>query len=176
MAYGLFGDADNTALLMSALGLGAVLVFVAVSMFSPLFSSPSARILGAPLEHMPGGASITGHMARGNAARNNKRTASTAAGLMIGLALIAMATVVATSLKDSFRDELGSTLAGDYLITQETGAGFSNQLVGRVDALPEFDAVSSVRDGIMRVDGDEEQVAGTDVTVLTELLKVGVFA
>ncbi len=174
MGYGLFGGSDNTALLMVTLGLGAVLVFVAVSMFSPLFSSPSARFLGAPLERLPGGASITGHMARSNAARNNKRTASTAAGLMIGLSLIAMATVVATSLKDSFRAELGSTLAGDYLVTQETGAGFSNQLAGRVDALPEFETVSAVRDGIMRVDGDEKGVAGTDVTVLTELLEVGI--
>ncbi|NNF70372.1 MAG: ABC transporter permease [Acidimicrobiia bacterium] len=176
MGYGLFGGADNTALLMATLGLGAVLVFVAVSMFSPLFSTPSAKFLGAPLEYLPGGASITGHMARSNAARNNKRTASTAAGLMIGLSLIAMATVVATSLKDSFRAELGSTLAGDYLISEETGPGFSNQLAARVDALPEFETVSAVRYGTIRVDGDEKGVAATDVTVLTELLEVGVLA
>ena len=77
-------------------------------MFSPLFSSPSASFLGLPLEHLPG-RQITGHMARENAARNNKRTAATAAGLMIGLALIAMASVVATSLKESLSAELGST-------------------------------------------------------------------
>jgi len=98
IAYGLFGGSDNTVLLLSILGLGAMCTFVAVSMFSPLFSSPSARFLGIPLEHLPRN-KITGHMARQNAAKNNKRTASTAAGLMIGLALIAMASVVATSLK-----------------------------------------------------------------------------
>ena len=48
MAYGLFGGTDNTGLLFVVLGLGAVLVFVSVSMFSPLFSSPSASFLGLP--------------------------------------------------------------------------------------------------------------------------------
>ena len=70
-------------------------------MFAPLFSTPSASFLGAPLEHLPRN-KVTGHIARENASRNNKRTASTAAGLMIGLALIAMASVVAESLKASF--------------------------------------------------------------------------
>ncbi|MCP4226990.1 MAG: ABC transporter permease, partial [Actinomycetia bacterium] len=53
MAYGLFGGSDNTALLLAMLGLGAVLVFVSVSMFAPLFSSPSASAPGVPLEHIP---------------------------------------------------------------------------------------------------------------------------
>ena len=175
MGFGLFGGTSNTALLMMALGLGAVLVFVAVSMFSPLFSSPAAKALGAPLEHIPR-SQITGHMARSNAARNNKRTASTAAGLMIGLALIAMATVVATSLKASFRDELGSTLTGDYLVTQDNGPGFSNQLAGQVAAMPEFETVSAVRYGTVRIDDDDKGMAATDLTVLTELLDVDVVA
>ncbi len=63
MAYGLFGSADNTGFLLMVLGLGSVLMFVAISMFAPLFSSPSASALGAPLEHLPGD-DITGHMAR----------------------------------------------------------------------------------------------------------------
>ncbi|MDH3753716.1 MAG: FtsX-like permease family protein [Acidimicrobiia bacterium] len=174
MGYGLFGGSDDTALLLLALGLGAVLVFVAVSMFAPLFSSPSASFLGSPLEHVPR-SKITGHMARENAARNNKRTASTAAGLMIGLALIAMASVVASSLKESFRAELGSTLVADYLITPATDGGqFSNQLAAEVAALPEFSEVSAVRYGAARIDGDEKGVVGTDFTVLTDLLDVDV--
>ncbi len=175
MAYGLFGGSDNTALLLIALGLGAVLLFVAVSMYAPLFSSPSASFLGAPLEHLPG-RRFTGHMARENAARNNKRTASTAAGLMIGLALIAMASVVAESLKVSFRSELGSTMIADYVITAEGDVGFSDQIAGQVVALPEFDTVSAVRWGNLRVDGSEKGAAGTDLTVLTDLLDVRVVA
>ncbi|MDH3754959.1 MAG: ABC transporter permease, partial [Acidimicrobiia bacterium] len=176
VGFGLFGDPGSTILRVVLLGGGSVLVFVAVSMFAPLFSSPSASFLGLPLEHVPG-RRITGHMARENAARNNKRTASTAAGLMIGLALVAMATVVATSLKESIRGELGSTLSGDYLVTAGTGPDggtFGNELITVIDELPVFDEVAAVRYGNMRIDGDTKQVVGTDVTVLTDLLAVGV--
>ena len=173
LAFGLFGG-GSTAAVLAALGVGAVLIFVAISMFAPLFSSPSASLLGAPLEHIPG-RKITGHMARENAARNNKRTASTAAGLMIGLALIAMSTVVATSLKESFRSELGSTLIGDYLVSLGNQDGnFSNRLAAAIDELPEFDEVSAVREGNIRIDGDTKGVAGTDLTLLTDLLAVDV--
>ena len=156
IGFGLFGGSENTPLLLGSLGGGAALVYVAISMFAPLFSSPAAALLGAPLEHIPG-RKITADMARENAARNNKRTASTAAGLMIGLALIAMATVVATSLKESFRAELGSTLVGDYLVPAD-GANFSNQLASEIADLPVFDEVSAVRYGNMRIDGDTKGV------------------
>jgi putative ABC transport system permease protein len=172
MAYGIFGGA-GTALLLTSLGAGAVLVFVAVSMYAPLFSSPAASFLGAPLEHIPGDR-VTGHIARQNAARNNKRTASTAAGLMIGLALIAMASVVAESFKTSFKAELGSTMIADYVITAEGDVGFSNQVADQVATLPEFADVSAVRWGNARVDGSQKGVAGTDLTLLTELLAVDV--
>ena len=175
MAYGLFGSADNTGILLMVLGLGSVLMFVAISMFAPLFSSPSASALGMPLEHLPGD-DITGHMARENAARNNKRTASTAAGLMIGLALIAMATVVASSLKESFRSELGSTVTSDFLVTADDQAQFSNELAAEVAALPEFGEVSAVRYGNARIDGSEKQMAATDLTLLTDLLDVNILS
>jgi putative ABC transport system permease protein len=174
IGFGLFGG-SGTAALLSSLGLGSVLVFVAVSMYAPLFSTPSARFLGAPLEHLPGNP-ITGHLARQNASRNNKRTASTAAGLMIGLALIAMASVVAESLKASFTDELGSTMIADYVITAQGESDFSNQIEGQVAALREFDRVSSVRYGNLRIDGDTKQVVGADLTVLTDLMAVGVLS
>ena len=173
MAYGLFGGADNTGLTLVALGLGAVLVFVSVAMFSPLFSSPSASFIGVPVEHLPG-RKITGHMARENAASNNKRTAATAAGLMIGLALIAMASVVATSLKDSIRAELGSTVTADFLVTGPNNSTFSNRLVDDVDALPEFEEVTAVRYGNVRIDGSEKQMTATDLTLLTDVMNVDV--
>ena len=96
---------------------------------------------------------------------------------MIGLALIATATVVASSLKESFRSELGSTLIGDYLVSLGNQDGnFSNQLASAIDDLPEFDEVSAVRYGNLRIDGDTKGVAGTDLTVLTDLLAVDVLA
>ncbi|NNF53323.1 MAG: ABC transporter permease [Acidimicrobiales bacterium] len=173
IAFGLLGGTDNTALLLSVLGLGAVLTFVAVSMFSPLFSSPSASFLGIPLEHLPRN-KITGHMARQNAAKNNKRTASTAAGLMIGLALIAMASVVADSLKSSLRANMESTVVSDFLVTATNQGTFSNRVADRIAELPEFELVSPVRYGNARIDGAEHQVTAGDLALLTDLMDVKV--
>jgi putative ABC transport system permease protein len=171
VGYGVAGK--GVALPLLSLGLGAVLIFVAVSMFAPLFSTPAASFLGAPLEHVPG-SRITGHMARENSARNNKRTASTAAGLMIGLALIAMASVVAESLKASFRSDLGSTMTADYVITAQGDMPFSNQVAAQVAALPEFSEVSAVRSGNFRVDGEEKGVTAGDLSVMPDLLDIDV--
>lgn len=175
ISYGLFGGTDNTALLLSVLGLGAVCTFVAVSMFAPLFSTPAARLLGIPLEHLPGN-KVTGHMARQNAAKNNKRTASTAAGLMIGLALIAMASVVATSLKSTLGANMESTVTSDYLVTASNQGPFSNRVADRVLQLPEFEQVSAVRYGNARIDGSEHQVTAGDLTILEDLMEVNVIS
>ncbi len=171
IAYGLFAGSENTALLLGVLGLGAVCTFVTVSMFSPLFSSPAASFIGLPLEHLPRN-KITGHMARANAAKNNKRTASTAAGLMIGLALIAMASVVATSLKSSFRADMESTVISDYLVTASNQGTFSNRVGERIAELPEFDEVSSVRYGNVRIGDSEHAVTAVDISLLEDLMDV----
>ncbi len=176
IAVSLFGSIENTPLLLLLLGGGAVLVFISVTMFAPLFSTPTARFLGAPLERMPW-LGITGHMARENSSRDNKRTARTAAGLMIGLALVAMATVVASSLKDTVRGSLGSTLNADFLVSPpDGGTGFSTELVDAVAALPELDPVSSTRLGNIRVNGSEHDVRATELALLTKLWDVEVLS
>jgi putative ABC transport system permease protein len=175
LVFSLFGDVGDTSLRLSLLGAGVVVSFISLTMFMPLFSSPSARFLGAPLERLPW-LGVTGKMARENSARDNKQTARTAAGLVIGLALVAMATVVATSLKDSFRSSLGSTLISDYLVTSQNDTGFTQELAADVAALPEFVDVTAVRYGTIRVNGSERQVAATDLTLLTSGLDVGVLS
>jgi putative ABC transport system permease protein len=62
-------------------------------------------------------------LGRENAARNPRRTASTASALMIGLALVSMAAVVADSLKTTFLDILGNAVEADYMIQSDTQGG-----------------------------------------------------
>lgn len=175
VGFGLFGGSDSTPLVLLGLAGGAILVFVSVAMFAPLFSSPSASLLGIPVERIPW-SRTTGHMARQNAARNNKRTASTAAGLMIGLALIGMATVVASSLKSSFRHQIGSTLTADFLVNHPQDLDFSQELVTEVGALDEFGAVSGVRFGSMRIDGDTKAVTSSEFSALPDILDMDLVA
>ncbi|MDQ4027193.1 MAG: ABC transporter permease, partial [Actinomycetota bacterium] len=80
LGLGLFADVSDE---LSLVGLGAFLTFMGVAVLSPLFAGPLARVVGAA----PARAfQIPARLARSNAATNPKRTASTAAALMIGLA------------------------------------------------------------------------------------------
>ena len=83
------GVATIVAVLIGAsgllLGLGIALLFAAVLLLGPVMARPIARLLGAPVQRLRG---VTGAMARGNVQRNPKRTARTAAPVLIGVALV----------------------------------------------------------------------------------------
>ena len=53
--------------------------------------------------------------------RQPGRTFSTAAALMIGVALVTVVTVVATGLKDTARGTLTDRIAADYVVTGADG-------------------------------------------------------
>ena len=88
LVWGLFSHGTSTVLLL--LIAGTILVFIGVAMLSAPFIPVLSGILGWPATKIGGAA---GALARDNARRNPQRTASTAAALMIGLALV---TLVAT--------------------------------------------------------------------------------
>ena len=72
-----------------------------------------ARSSGWPLERLRG---VSGRLARENAMRNPRRTASTAAALMIGVALVAFVTIFAAGLKASIADAVGVGLKGQMIV------------------------------------------------------------
>ncbi len=172
MAWGVFGDPEGFSLLVAVAG-GAVAVFVGVAMLSPLVASPVARVLGAALPRLPW-LGPAGRLARENSARNSRRTAATASALMIGLALVAAATVLGTSLKQDFRDTLSSSVQADYFITDESFAGFSPELAASIEADPAFGAVTAFRFGRVRIDDDTKDVGAADLAELPQLIDVDV--
>jgi putative ABC transport system permease protein len=109
LGMGLFGGAS--ALLV---GVGALLTFIAVSMLSPLIAAPAARLLTAPATRTH---AVTGVLARENAERNPRRTASTAAALMIGLALVSAVSILAASFKSSFRSAIEDQTTADFILS-----------------------------------------------------------
>lgn len=138
-------DLDTTHLLV-ALALGALTVFVGVNMTSPLFARPLARTLGAPMAQLDG---MPGHLARQNAARSPRRTSSTAAALMIGLALVVTVSVVADSLKATFSRVLDEQVNADWLVCigncADQFSGFSPNLGAELETLPEVGSVATYR-------------------------------
>jgi putative ABC transport system permease protein len=87
-----------------------------------------------------------------NAIRGKQRTASTAAALMIGLALVTLVAVFAASLTSSFKGAVNSIFTGDYAITAENN--FQPIPIAASQAAakaPGVEAIANVRAGSARV-------------------------
>ena len=109
---------DTIGSALQAMGVGMALLFVGIAMASDRLVRPLASVVGWPLERVRG---VTGQLARENTVRNPGRTATTAAALMIGVALVSFVGVFAASLKASFGDALDRAFAGDLAILNSDG-------------------------------------------------------
>lgn len=139
---GLFGGADAGAA-AGLMGGGAVIIVIAVSLFSPRLVPPLATIAGWPLERAR---RLLGRLARENAQRNPSRTAVTAAALMIGLALVAFVTVFAAGLKSSVAQVVDENFAGGLVIQNSDGfSPIPNGTATAARRIPGVETVATIR-------------------------------
>jgi len=146
----------------AVVGLGAVVVFLGVAMLSPVFARPVSRALGAPLPKISG---ISGKLGRENAMRNPRRTASTAAALMIGLALIGFVSIFSASVKASASAAIERTLRADYAVIPSSfsnSTGFSQDVAKQLRATSKFSSVVEFRQGVLGYKGSARLVMATD--------------
>ena len=152
LLFGLFGKHLGTKGVLLWMGVGALLIFVGVAMLSVRFIRPLAWGLGWPATKMGGTA---GWLARDNARRNPQRTASTAAALMIGLALVTLVAMLAAGITASFRGAVNKIWTNaDYAITAQNN--FDPIPVAAANAVakvPGVEAVANVRTGDARAFG-----------------------
>ncbi len=162
MLFGLFG-AGSTKVHLILLGIGAVAVFIGVSMLAPTLVPPVARVLGLPAARFGG---APGTLARGNSIRNPSRTASTASALMIGLTLVTLVSVLAAGLKTTFEDAVNKLFTADYALTSQNG--FTPTSVASEQALRAVKGVvvvSGVRAGQGKAFGDRIGLTAVEPTV-----------
>ena len=148
------------------LGLGALLTFLGVAALSPLLSRPASSLLGRPLAR-----GVPGRLGQRNAMRNPRRTASTAAALMIGLALVSAVSVLGASTKASIVKIVQGAVGADLVVQQQGFAeGFSPSIaaavrrtagVARVDVL-RFDQ-AKVGDALTFVTAVPDRALGATV-------------
>jgi putative ABC transport system permease protein len=167
---GLFGNAGNKP---ASVGLGATVVFFGVAALAPTFARPASRLIGAPLPRLRG---MPGTLARENAMRNPKRTASTAAALMIGVGLVGFITIFAASAKSSINDTIDKAFTGDFVVDSGTFAfgGLSPELAASLRKLPEVRAAASFRFGQAKVEGKPTLLGAVDPRAFSEILDVDV--
>ncbi len=153
LIYGLFAPGLGTAQLLLSLGLGAVFVFLGVAFLSERFVPPLATVLGWPAARLGG---FSGDLASDNARRNPQRTASTAAALMIGLALVTLVAMLAAGIVSSFRGAVEDLWEdADYAITaQNNFAPIPVAVADAAAAAPDVEAVANVRTGDVQAFGE----------------------
>jgi putative ABC transport system permease protein len=139
---GLFGNASAGAA-AGLMGGGAVVIVIAVSLFSPRLVPPLAAIAGWPLERLR---RLIGRLARENAQRNPSRTAVTAAALMIGLALVTFVTVFSAGLKSSVAQVVDENFAGGLIVQNSDGfSPIPNGAATAARKVPGVELVSTIR-------------------------------
>ncbi|HYN90718.1 MAG TPA: FtsX-like permease family protein [Thermoleophilaceae bacterium] len=170
MLGGLFGGIEDSGTAAGLLGGGAALMLFGVSLFSPRLVRPLASITGRPMERLRG---ITGRLARENAMRKPGRTATTAAALMIGLALVVFVTIFAAGLKTSVAKTIDETFRGEIVL--QNSDGFSPIPRGAIDRARHVDGVSTVSSityaiGALPRGGENVRVAAVDPATLGQVL------
>jgi len=160
---GAFVTSLSTVDRLLLIGGGVVASFIGVALLAPRFVPPLARTLGFPGSRIGG---VAGELARDNAARNPARTASTAAALMIGLALVTAVGVIASGLKSTFEGAVSKQFKGAYALTSQNGftpTGISSENALRL--VPGVQVVSGVRAGEGKVFGGRVPVTAVEPNV-----------
>ena len=141
--------------------LGALGTLLGVATLGPVFVRPVVRVLGAGLPRLRG---VRGLLARENAVRNPRRSAATAASLMVGVSLVVTITAFVSSAKTSITGSFSKEFRGDYAV--DSGAwmfgGLSADVAQRLSSTSGVEAVAAKRFTQASVDGAATQLSGWD--------------
>lgn len=134
---GLASTSLDTAAKMTRVGLGGLLLVIGVTALTRYLTPPLVGAIGAPLRRLGG---VPSALARRNAVRDPQRTATTAAALMIGLALVAATLVLGESVKTAFGGALRNSIRSDIVVDAGGIVPFNSATVA---AITKVNGVSS---------------------------------
>jgi putative ABC transport system permease protein len=159
---------------VKAVGLGAVVLFLGVSVFGPVLARPVAAVLGQPMARLRG---MAGFLARQNAMRNPKRTARTASSLMIGVGLVSFITIFATSAKASGSGALREDFQGSVVVDSgafDASSGLSPEFAATLTTRPGVSIVSQERVTSVEIDGKPNDIfKAYDTATIGKLFNLG---
>jgi putative ABC transport system permease protein len=167
LGLGLTGNAGGQELW--AVLAGVLVCFVGVALLTPLVARPVVSVLGRLFAW-----SVPGRLGRLNSGRNPRRTAITAAALMVGVALVTGVNVVLQSAKTSLAATAEETIQAELVIAgEQTGPrppSFDPAVVDEAAALPGVAAAAGVYNDRALVNGEATFVnAATDLAALAEI-------
>jgi putative ABC transport system permease protein len=171
MCLAVFGGNSGSAVWLPLL-FGTIFVFVGTAMLSSRLVRPIASLVGRPIERFRG---VAGQLARENSTRNTGRTASTAAALMIGLALVSGVTIFAAGLKHSVNSAIDKSVHAGVVIENKDGFDNIPAAAGQqIAKIPGVTVASPIRLSQARVAGvgGTPDVSGFDPATLSSVYQV----
>lgn len=135
--------------------LSALLLFLGTAVSAPLVARPVLRVVAAPFTVL---FRPLGRLARDNALRNPRRTATTASALMVGLALVTGITVLSSSATASTRSIVEQSVTADLVLN----GGFSGFPVAVTEQVAGVEGVAAVA-GLEAVPIQLQTGAGADL-------------
>ncbi|SFR04095.1 putative ABC transport system permease protein [Lentzea waywayandensis] len=146
--------------LAMALAIGAGLFLLgAVVTAGPLLVGPLIRGLGAVPRALFG---VPAELAAGNAGRNPRRTAATMSALLVGVAVVSMLTVMATSVKETRDSTFAQQFPADYEVSSAVhDRPLPASLLDRITARPGVEAAGAERtEHLVVAVGDRKRTIG----------------
>ncbi|MFC5801161.1 ABC transporter permease [Streptomyces formicae] len=165
----LTGAKDASVENLQSAMLGCGVLVVAMIVLAPLLAAPVIRLTG----RLTGRFGVIGHLARENALRDPRRTAATAATLMISTALVAGLAVIGNSTGQALDRQAAAGLGADYVISTRTPTtGIDAAAVQRVADIPGVRTAAAVTDSTLFVGGNVRQVSGVDPDAVDATMKL----
>ncbi len=155
---------------IALVGVGAVAIFIGIGMLAPLVARPMASVIGLPLAGLLG---IPGKLGRENSMRSPRRTAQTAAALLVGLALVSTISVFGASVSRSATGSIDQAISASYIITAAGGGGqgqFSASTAGAAARVPGVTAISTVYTGEFKFRKDLSQLTAVSPNRLAQTI------
>jgi putative ABC transport system permease protein len=160
IAYATLGGHLGSGTGLIALGAGTLVGLLGVAGFAPALVGGLAKIVGFPARTFGGPA---GKLASSNAVRNPARTASTAAALMIGLALVSFVAVLGKGLTGSVDHAVRQQVNADWVISSKNGWSAFDAAAGTAaERTPGVTHATSIRSDRGRVEHANATVNGVD--------------
>jgi putative ABC transport system permease protein len=167
IAYATLGGHLGSGTSLLALAGGTLLGLLGVAGFAPALVTVLAGLVGSPARRFGGAA---GGLATDNATRNPARTASTAAALMIGLALVSFVAVLGKGVHGSIDRAIGRQVTAGWVITSQNGwSAFPAAASRAAAAAPGVTLASDIRSDRGRIGNANVSVNGVDPATIARV-------
>jgi len=163
VTLGLFADLEKPYIYV---GVGAVLLVLGMTLLAAQLLVPIAYGLRGALTRV---FKVDGKLAANNIRREPRRSANTAAALMIGVMLLAMVATFTESLKTVVTAQFDSTSA-DYFAVDTAGTGIPVGAIEIITNTEGVDQVARIGIGDVQYEGDTRSLAVIDVGASADLM------